>query len=152
MNPQLTEQTAEQADAAADDETQRANIARPAPQLTLVPEDIPNLDHIVTEDEIPVDNIFVEKQQRLLAEALYTSWPGPRDGRSFLALANVGMFYALHEQPLVPDVMLSLGVRAGADLSKKENRSYFIWVMGKHPDVVIEIVSDRYGEEDSRKM
>jgi hypothetical protein len=36
------------------------------------------VDEIVTEDEAPVDNIFSEKQQRLLAEPLYSSWTPPQ--------------------------------------------------------------------------
>src|SRR5262249_47570478 len=43
-------------------------------------------------------------------------------------------------------------VRGEDDLSRKENRSYFSWLMGKAPDVVIEFVSDRRGGEDSLKM
>jgi hypothetical protein len=50
----------------------------------------PNVDHLVTEDDTPVDNIFSEKQQRLLTEPLYNSWSGPGEGRPFVAMANVG--------------------------------------------------------------
>ena len=67
---------------------------------TLAPEEWPNLEAVVTEDDTPVDNIFAEKQQRLLVEPLYSSWPGPGDGRPFLALANVGLFYAVRQPPL----------------------------------------------------
>ncbi len=35
------------------------------------------------------------------------------EGRTFLALANVGLFHELHEPPHVPDVMLSLDVQRG---------------------------------------
>ena len=77
----------------------------------------PNIDHLITEDDTPVDNIFSEKQQRLLTEPLFSSWEGPGEGRSFLALANVGLFHDVHEPPLVPDVMLSLDVRSPGDLS-----------------------------------
>jgi Uma2 family endonuclease len=122
------------------------------PPLALSPEDIPNPDVLVIEDGKPADNLFAEKQQRLLTEPLYSSWPGPGEGRTFLALANVGLFYAVREPPLAPDVMLSLDVRPGEDLSRKENRSYFLWVMGKPPDVVIEFVSDRRGGEATHKM
>lgn len=123
-----------------------------SPQVpTLRPEDIPNIDDVVIQDDEPVDNVFVEKQQRLLTEPLYTSWSGPGPGRSFRAFANVGLFFAVKQPPVVPDVMLALDVPASADLSKKENRSYFLWIIGKRPDVVIEIVSDRRGGEESEK-
>lgn len=118
----------------------------------LPPECLPDYDAIITEDDTPVDNIFSEKQQRLLAESLYTSWPGPGEERPFLVLANVGLFYALHQPPFVPDALLSVDVRAPDDLWPKPNRSYFIWMYGKPPDVVIEIVSNQKGGEDSTKL
>jgi hypothetical protein len=38
--------------------------------------DIPEIDisHLVTEDDGPVDNLFSERQQALLADALEASW------------------------------------------------------------------------------
>lgn len=117
----------------------------------LTPDEWPDMSHIVTEDETPVDNIFSEKQQRLLTGPLYASWAGPGAGRPFLALANVGLFFGINEPPLVPDAMLSLDVRAPDTLWPKMNRSYFVWVYGKPPEVVIEVVSNREGGEDDRK-
>jgi Uma2 family endonuclease len=118
--------------------------------VILGPGEPPNVEALVIEDGKPVDSIFVERQYRLLTEPLYSSWTPP--SCEFLALANVGLFYTHREPPLVPDVMLSLGVPSGRDLSRKENRSYFTWIIGKPPDVVIEIVSDlRGGEETDKK-
>jgi Uma2 family endonuclease len=122
----------------------------PAPELD--PEVIPNLDELITQDDAPVDRIFTEKQQRLLVEPLYSSWPGPGEGRTFLALANVGVFYNVKQPALVPDALLSLDVVTPEDLHVKEGHSYYLWLMGKPPDVVIEIVSDRRGEEESEKQ
>jgi Uma2 family endonuclease len=118
----------------------------------LTPDEIPCLDHIVTEDDTPVDNIYSVLQQKLLTEPLYSSWGGPGEGRTFLALDNVGLFYAVAKPALVPDVLLSLDVQPAADIWRKQNRSYFIWVFGKPPEVVLEIVSNREGEEDARKF
>ena len=98
-----------------------------------------------------MDNIYTEKLQRLLTEPLYSSW-NVVEKRSFLALANVGLFYASNQPALVPDVMLSLDVPAFADRVEQDNRSYFSWIFGKMPEVVIEIVSDRRGGEDGEKM
>ena len=39
------------------------------PQVWLDPEDYPNVDHLITEDDTPLDNLFVAKQQRLLVIA-----------------------------------------------------------------------------------
>jgi hypothetical protein len=118
----------------------------------LPPELLPDETQLVTEDDTPVDNIFSEKQQRLLTESLYSSWAGPGDARPFLAMANVGLFYAVAEPPLVPDTLLSLDVRAPANPWPKANRSYFIWRYGKTPEVVIEVVSNRKGGKGDEKL
>jgi Uma2 family endonuclease len=118
----------------------------------LPPEDWPNVDHLVTEDDIPVDNIPSEKLQRLLTEPLYSSWPGPGEERPFLAAANVGLFFSIRRRPLVPDVFLSLDVQVADDWWAKSHRSYFFWEFGKPPEVAIEVVSNTKGGEDSRKL
>ena len=114
----------------------------------------PDFDYeqLITEDDEPVDNIFSEKQQRLLTESLYNSWLGPEENRSFLALANVGLFYAPTKQPLVPDVLVSLDVKMPDNVWQKKNRSYFIKQYGKPPEVVIEIVSNKKGQETGTKL
>ena len=53
---------------------------------------------------------------------------------------------------LVPDVLLSMDVELPADLHPKRHRSYFLWEYGKPPDVVIEVVSNREGGEDTQKL
>ncbi len=115
----------------------------------LPPEDWPCVDDLVTENGAPVDNVFSEKQMRLLTESLYSSW---KVDRPFVAFANVGMFYALGVPPIVPDVLLSVDVRLPENLFPKLNRSYFVWAYGKPPEVAIEIVSNRQGGEDSEKL
>jgi len=62
----------------------------------------PNIDHIVTEDDEPVDNLFSEKQQRLLAAPLYTAAWCP-EGDKFLAASNVGIFPSVREPPIGGD-------------------------------------------------
>jgi Uma2 family endonuclease len=107
----------------------------------------------VTEDDTPVDNIYSEKQQRLLTEPLYSSWSGPppTEGagrkRPFVAAANVGLFPSLKQPPLIPDMFLSLDVELPADLWQKRHRTYFFWEFGKPPDVVIEVVPNVEGDE-----
>jgi hypothetical protein len=51
----------------------------------------PNVDHLVTEDDVPVDIVFSEEQQRLLTEPLHSSWLGPGQQRPFVAMSNVGL-------------------------------------------------------------
>jgi Uma2 family endonuclease len=108
----------------------------------------PDISHISTEDDEPVDNLPSEKHQRLLVEPLYTS---TLLRRPFLAAANVGIFGGLRQPPIVPDMFLSLDVQVADDWWAKENRSYFIWEFGKPPDVAIEIVSNRRGGEAVNK-
>ena len=109
----------------------------------------PDITYVITEDETPVDNIFSAKQQRLLVESLYSSW---KTGAPFLAEANVGIFSAIHQPPIVPDLLLSIDVQPPDDLWPKENRSYFLWKYGKPPEVVMEIVSNAQGGEGDKKL
>jgi hypothetical protein len=115
-------------------------------QQFIDPEEIADeldISHLVIEDDTPVD-LQSQKQQRLLVEPLYSSkiLPSP-----FLATANVGLFYKLKGDPIVPDMMLSLGVQRATDLSQKKNLSYFAWEFGKMPEVCIEIISNTEGDE-----
>ncbi len=112
---------------------------------------------IITEDDEPVDNLFSEKQQRLLARTLYASWHPPRSEeskkpRSFLAAANVGIFLSRYESPLVPDFFLSLDVEPHEDWYAKEHRTYFVWEFGKVPELALEIVSNKVGKEINGKL
>jgi Uma2 family endonuclease len=119
----------------------------------LLPDDVayPDTSLLITEDGKPVDNLFVEKQYRLLTEPLWTSWKDPQ-ARPFRVLANVGLFFKYKEPPLVPDIMFASDVESPAHARESDNRSYFVWVVGKPPDVVIEIVSDKRGQEDTEKL
>jgi hypothetical protein len=103
-----------------------------------------DISDLVIEDDTPVDNFQSEVQQRLLVEPLYSSKTLPLP---FLAAANVGLFYKFKDEPIVPDVMLSLGVQRAEDFSDRRNRSYFVWEFGKLPEVCVEIVSNREGDE-----
>ena len=101
---------------------------------------------------LPVDGVFSEKQMRLLTEPLYSSWTCPAGQQSFVAMANVGLFFAVDRPAHVPDVLLSTNVVRPADFRPKRHRSYFTWLYGKSPDVVIEVVSNREGGEDTDKL
>ena len=124
--------------------------ARPASVAPPGPAPGVDYDSLITEDDEPLD-MLAEKQQRLLTGPLYDSWAGPGGGRSFLAAANVGVFPEPRNPAIVPDVFLSLDVRLNANRSHREHRAYFVWVFGKAPDLVVEIVSNRKGGEIARK-
>lgn len=113
--------------------------------------------NIITEDDEPVDNLISAKQQRLLVESLYSSWQprqedNPDATRPFLADANVGLFFARHQPPIVPDVFVSLDVEVNPAWLADEHRSYFFWEFGKAPEIAVEIVSNRVGGELTKKI
>lgn len=104
----------------------------------------PDISHLVLEDGVPVDNFQSEKQQRLLVEPLYSS---PVIPPPFIAAANVGIFYSINQEGIAPDVFLSLGVQMPDNWVERQNRSYLVWEFGKVPEVAIEVVSNRNGNE-----
>ncbi len=113
----------------------------------------PDVSHLITEDDEPVDNPFSEKQQRMLVESLHASWTEDlREGRPFVAFANVGLFFVPKNPALVPDVQVSLDVSLPSDIWAKKNRAYMTWVYGKPPEIVLEIVSNTKGGETDRKF
>ncbi len=126
-----------------------------APARPSLPADIlaieRELEPYVIEDGKPVDGIITEHEMRLLTEPLLSNWSAP-DGQPFVVLANVGVFHTKKQPPIVPDVLLAVGVSQGHDLSLKQNLSYFVWLRGKVPGVAIEIVSNREGGEDTEKL
>lgn len=49
-------------------------------------------------------------------------------------------------------MFLSLDVQVAKEWWHKRHRSYFLWEFGKPPEVVVEIVSNNKGGEDTTKM
>lgn len=109
---------------------------------------VPDANQLVTEDDTPVDNFASEKQQRLLVGSSYSSL----QNQIFLASANVGIYYADSKPPIVPDVFLSLDVQVPTNWWEKQNRCYMVWKFGKPPEVAIEIVSNKEGDELGEKL
>lgn len=112
---------------------------------------------LITEDDEPVDNIFSERQQKFLTQTLYSSWkPMTESGepRTFFSAANIGLYGKLEfvVNPIVPDVLVSLDVTAPENVREKKHRSYMIWEFGKAPELVLEIVSNKKGDELAGKM
>ncbi|MFA7479807.1 MAG: hypothetical protein WC314_04825 [Vulcanimicrobiota bacterium] len=108
-----------------------------------------DVSHLTTENDEPVDNFYQERQMDILTEALRVSW---EEGKPFVQGADIGVFSRIDQEAVVPDVMLATGVEMPEDVMAKERRSYFIWNFGKPPDIVIEIVSNKKGGEDTRKL
>ena len=48
--------------------------------------------------------------------------------------------------------MFAIDVASPPEARKKDFRSYFVWIVGKVPDIAIEIVSDKRGGEDTDKL
>jgi hypothetical protein len=110
----------------------------------------PDVSNLITEDDTPVDNLYSEKQMRLLTHSLYASW---KPGFPFVSMANVGVWVALNRPPVVPDVLVTTHVTAPVDVKDAESKSYFSWQYdGKVPDVVVEIVSNTKGGELDYKL
>ncbi|NJL14256.1 MAG: Uma2 family endonuclease, partial [Microscillaceae bacterium] len=107
-------------------------------------------ESFITEDDEPVDNILSEIEQRNLTEILQSSAADWTD-RDFMACANVGVYYA-KGQFVVPDMFLSMDVKYPTFTQDKKTKTYFAWHMGKLPDLVLEIVSNKIGQEDTEKM
>lgn len=121
-------------------------MAEPAEDLVVSYLDV---SHLTTEDDEPVENFFQERQMAILTEALRVSW---EEGRPFVSGADIGVFSRIDQEAIVPDVLLSTGVEIPGDGHAKEHRSYYLWNFGKPPDIVIEIVSNKKGGEDTRKL
>lgn len=121
-------------------------MIEPVPSVDYV--EPPDVSQLVTEDGAPVESIFQERQMRLLTESLYATWNA--NGRPFAAFADVGIFYGIHDPPIVPDVFVSLDVKIPANVQEKRHRSYMLWEYGKPPDVAIEVVSNRMGGEEEK--
>ncbi|QHG15780.1 Uma2 family endonuclease [Nostoc sp. ATCC 53789] len=108
---------------------------------------VPDANQLVTENDT-LDNFATSKQKRLLIGSLYSSL----QNQTFLAEANVGIYYTDLQPPIVPDVFLSLDVQVPQNWWEKQNRCYMVWRFGKPPEVVLEIVSNKEGDELEKKL
>src|SRR5947209_7498376 len=122
------------------------------PAFKVPPEVVPDLNKLVPPQNPKVDTIFADKQQRLLIEPLYSCWTGQEGGRPFLAVANVAYYPGSRVSPLLPDVLLAIDMAPVDDLHARENHSYFQWVRGFSPDVVIDIVSELDDFDEQKRL
>lgn len=108
---------------------------------------VPNANLLLTEDET-LDNFASAKNKRLLVSSLYSSL----QKQPFLAAANVGVYYTDLKPAIVPDVFLGLNAQVPQNWWEKQNRCYMVWRFGKPPEVAIEIVSNKIGDELGEKL
>ncbi|MEH2251461.1 Uma2 family endonuclease [Nostoc sp.] len=109
---------------------------------------VPDANQLITEDDTPVGNFASAKQQRLLVGSVYSSL----QQQAFLAAANVGIYHTDGQPAIVPDLFLSLDVQVHEKWWEKQNRCYMVWRFGKPPEVVLEIVSNKEGDELGKKL
>jgi len=98
--------------------------------IEIASEDVPLLDHLVIEDDKPVESLFIAKQHCLLTSPLHSFWTPPGEGKLW-AETNVGLFFEPKNPGYCPDMMLALDIEIGDDFSSKANLSYFVWLRGK---------------------
>lgn len=111
--------------------------------------DEPDYEQLVTENDDPVDNLFSEIEQRLLIDPLHTNtWTS----RNFWASANVGIYYDINKPPVVPDMFLSFDLKKPENWFDKKDKCYFTWLTGKPPELVVEVISNKIGNENEKKM
>ncbi|PHJ57948.1 hypothetical protein VF14_25875 [Nostoc linckia z18] len=108
---------------------------------------VPDANQLVTEDDT-LDNFATGKYKRLLLSSLYSSL----QNQTFLAAANVGLYHTDGQPAIVPDIFLSLDVQVPENWWEKQNRCYMVWRFGKPPEVVLEIVSNKEGDELGKKL
>lgn len=69
-----------------------------------------------------------------------------------MSVPNVGIYHTDGQPAIVPDVFLSLDVQVPEKWWEKQNRCYMVWRFGKPPEVVLEIVSNKEGDELGKKL
>ncbi|MEH2158980.1 Uma2 family endonuclease [Nostoc sp.] len=108
---------------------------------------VPDASQLVTENDT-LDNFATSKHKRLLIGSLYSTL----QQQTFLAAANVGIYHTDGQPAIVPDIFLSLDVQVPENWWEKQNRCYMVWRFGKPPEVVLEIVFNKEGDELGKKL
>jgi len=85
----------------------------------------PDIQGLVTEDETPVDHMPSEKHQRLLTEALYSSWDGLAQGVLSGRSERGGFCFGANPAD-GPGCFPQPDVAVAHDWWQKEHRSYLL--------------------------
>lgn len=94
-------------------------------------------------------DFYSDKQLRLLVEPLYAS--RPMGDRKFVVITQATVFSFDDKPALFADLVFGVDVFIPGDLCLTYPRAYLIREHGKPPDVVISIITDEDGADDSRR-
>lgn len=107
---------------------------------------LPTAEDLPSSDDTPVDNQLQHLIPSLLEEILAIVWAERWD---WFFGVDMGVYYDPDEPAIVPDGFLSLGVERVIDEDLR--LSYLVWEEKQLPILVIEIVSETYRGEYSKK-
>ncbi|MEN9222054.1 MAG: Uma2 family endonuclease [Thermostichus sp. BF3_bins_97] len=111
--------------------------------MTVTPYRWPTQHDLPDTDDTPLDNEDQGRQYPLLRDPLLVHWSERQD---FFVACNMGLYYALPRQVIVPDLFLVLGVPRWRDGTAR--KSYVVWDEGNIlPALVLEIICNDQGEE-----
>lgn len=106
----------------------------------------PSAEELPDSDDTPVDNELQELIPTLLKSILLMAWSERMDW--FFGI-DMGIYYHPDKPPIVPDGFLSLGVERFYD--EELRPSYVLWDENVIPSLTLEVVSQNYRGEYSRK-
>jgi Uma2 family endonuclease len=111
-----------------------------------LPRYLPSAEELPDSDETPVDNELQELIPGLLKAILLILWSERMD---WLFGIDMGIYHNPDQPPIVPDGFLSLGVDRFYD--EELRPSYVLWDENVVPIFVLEIVSQTYRKEYTKK-
>ncbi|MEB3216483.1 MAG: Uma2 family endonuclease [Nostocales cyanobacterium 94392] len=108
---------------------------------------LPSADELPDSDETPVDNELQELIPGLLKSILLILWAERMD---WLFAIDMGIYLDPDEPAIVPDAFLCLGVERVYD--EELRPSYVLWDENVVPILTLEIVSQNYRKEYTKKL
>lgn len=107
---------------------------------------LPSSEELPDSDDTPVDNEVQDLIPGLLKAILALEW---QDRMDWFFGVDMGVYYDPNQPAIVPDGFLSVGVQRFTDEDLR--LSYVLWEERQLPILVLEIVSQKYRGEYSRK-
>ena len=104
--------------------------------------ELPTEDELGVEDDKPVPSTQHREQSDLLLHLLKRVWP---DREDICIAGDLAVHYMHKQPPVVPDVMVVFGV------PRRQRKAYLMWMEGKRPDFVIELLSESNPTKDTVK-